>query len=164
MLLAEAWRYTMDDDNGMQRIENALQRMNSKLISMERKIDMILYEEEYEEAGINVDNDPENEIKRFGQKMPYNRLDGIEQVERFRSFLHYVRMHESKFTPQEFKFAGYADKTFEDVRISDNSRRILGTAYAKAYKRDFEVDFKFVRGFMYKYNNQIVWEWPDGRD
>lgn len=153
----------MSDDNAIQRVENTLLRMNSRLISMERKIDMILYEDEYDEAGINVDNnDPDAEIKRFGQKMPYNRLDGIEQVERFRSFLHYVRMHESKFTPNEFKFAGYADKSFEDIRLSDNSRRILGSAYVKAYRKEW--DFTFVRGFMYKYNNQIVWEWSDGKD
>lgn len=151
----------MDDENILQRMENTLVRISNRLISLERKVDAILYEDEEEEgAPPPVRNDSSTDVKRFGQKMPYNRLDGPEQLERFRKFLDYIRMNESKFTPQQYKFAAYANKSFEDIRISDNSRRILGEAWSRHYGSEWK--FTFIRGFMFKLNNDIEWEWADG--
>ena len=146
------------------------------LVGMDKKLDDLLYEDEvastpanrvpeYKTEEINnvtqvSDFVTEEVIRQQGQKIPYNKLEGREQLIRFKEFLAYIRLNESKFTPKEFEFASYADKNFSDIRISDNSRRILGTAYQKAFRKPWE--FKFVRGYMYKFDNQMAWQWEDG--
>ena len=98
----------------------------------------------------NVDDDfvSEEDIISKGQKVPYNKITNDREIEEFREFISYVRSHEHEFQAKEFDYAGFADKNFSDVRLSDNSRRILGTAYAKLYKKPW--NFNFIRGNMFK--------------
>lgn len=166
----------MSDTNGygkvlakLERVENVVRSMLVKLDEVDKKIDELMYEDEIESEKIMPTKSrmsefsefvDEADIRKNGQKIPYNKLMGSEQISRFRGFLSYIRMHEDQFTDKEFEFASFADKNFSDIRISDNSRRILGTAFQKAYHKPW--DFRFVRGYMYKYQGQMAWEWEDG--
>ena len=179
-----------DNGNRLDRVESKISRMEDvirtvyiKLEEMDRKLDSIMNDYEDEEPlpdnvpakaplrtfggdDVKQEEDDFDEfisddmIKTKGQKIPYNKIDDREQVRQFREFISYVRMNERKFTQQEIDAATFADKSFSDVHISDNSRRILGAAYQKAYGKPWKMTF--IRGHMYKYQGQITWEWKDG--
>lgn len=102
----------------------------------------------------------EDEIYKLGQRVPYSRIKDSSDLEAFRKFITYVRMHEDQFTSEEVDYAGFSDKTFSDVRLADKARRILGRAYLRMYKKQWP--FKFERGFMHKYQGQFAWSWLDG--
>jgi hypothetical protein len=155
-------------------MESRLTRIDEKLIAMDRKLDDLL--DDYDEPASNDAPEREfgktenvvqidtfisdEEIRKQGQKIPYNKLEGREQVRKLKEFLAYIRLHEDKFSAKEFEFAGYADKNFGDIRISDNSRRILGTAYQRAFSKPWDLQFK--RGYMFKFEEQKTWQWEDG--
>lgn len=154
-------------DTDLQQVLSRLVSIEQKLTVMNGKLDDLLddYAEDETDENIKTVSSPddfisEEEIRQNGQKVPYNKLQDKEQMRNFREFLSYVRMHEKEFTTKEYEFAGFADKNFSDIRISDNSRRILGTAYQKAYHRPWS--FSFLRGYMFKWRNQVAWEWQDG--
>jgi len=158
----------MTADEWRTRVDALLRQVLVKMDTIDNKMDQLLYEDD-------IDTDPrertyrtddgfvsENDIITKGQKVPYNRIDNEEDMNEFREFITYVRNHEHEFTQKEFDYAGFADKNFSDVRLSDNSRRVLGTAYAKLHKRQW--DFNFVRGNMFKHKGSIAWRWSDGRE
>jgi hypothetical protein len=168
-----------DRDNNMtqeewrNRIETILRQFMTKIDTLEHKLDQVLYEDEinegsrgsgYREFKERVDDDfvSEEDIISKGQKVPYNKIVDDREIEEFREFITYVRTHEHEFASKEYDYAGFADKNFSDVRLSDNSRRILGTAYAKVYKRPWK--FNFIRGNMFKLRGSIAWRWNDGSE
>jgi hypothetical protein len=164
VLLAH-WRErnkVMSDDK-LSRIETMLKGIVSKIDNLETKVDELYEDVDDNEFVPKVEGTSrfisEDEIYKNGQKVPYNKLEG-DQVYEFKNFLSYIRMHEGKFTSKEYDYAGFADKNFSDTRISDNMRRILGQAYAKVYKEPWK--FRFIRGYLYKWEGQKAWEWEDG--
>jgi len=165
----------MTQEEWRSRIEAMMRSFLTKLDTIEHKIDEVLYEDEVNEGNRGaaatssfrdrvVDDDfvSEEDIISKGQKVPYNKIVEPNEVEEFREFISYVRSHEHEFQSKEFDYAGFADKNFSDVRLSDNSRRILGTAYAKVYKKPWK--FSFIRGNMFKLRGSIAWRWADGSE
>jgi len=158
----------MTQDEWRQRIDHMMRQFLTKLDNMEHKLDQVLYEDEISESTSKsyfrerAEDDfvSEEDIISKGQKVPYNKITNLEDIEEFRDFITYVRTHENEFGSKEFDYAGFADKNFSDVRLSDNSRRILGTAYAKMHKRPW--NFRFIRGNMFKLRGSIAWRWSDG--
>jgi hypothetical protein len=151
-------------------------KLEAMLNTQDRKLDVILKWCKDEKYEIEDDELPQKQqssrqrsqntmsdefIIQNGEQIPYNLLSIPEQVEAFRRFIFYIRSNEHLFNPMEYRYAGFADKTFEDVRLSDNHIRILERAYTKAYQKQWP--FKFIKGFMYKMNmvdhDEIAWEW-----
>jgi len=156
-MTADEWRIRMDA---------IIRQMLVKLDNIDNKLDQLLYEDDIAEDQSsryrhNDDFISEEDIISKGQRVPYNRIDNPKEIDEFRNFIAYVRNHQKEFTSKEFDYAGFADKDFSDVRLSDNSRRVLGTAYAKVYKKPW--NFNFVRGNMHKLQGSIAWRWSDGR-
>lgn len=102
----------------------------------------------------------EDEIYKHGQKIPYNRITDPNDMDKFRDFVAYVQLNEHMFSQKEIDYARFSDKNFSDIRLSDNTRRILGMAYNRVHKRQWA--FNFERGVMHKYQGQIAWSWSDG--
>jgi len=166
----------MTQEEWRTRIETLLRQFMSKLDNIEHKVDEVLYEDDVSSnsrddghfgRGNNrstIDDDfvSEEDIISKGQKVPYNKITNDREIEEFREFISYVRSHEHEFSSKEYDYSGFADKNFSDVRLSDNSRRILGTAYAKLYKKPW--NFNFIRGNMYKLRGSIAWRWQDGTE
>jgi hypothetical protein len=150
-------------EDRLDRLEKLIQNLVGKVTSLDKKVDEVLYEddsyvEEYNEPNRHrIDSD--DDIYKHGQKVPYNKLSGNDMYD-FRDFIKYIRMHEHDFTEKEFDYAGFSDKNFRDVRISDNARRVLGNAYQKMYRKP--MPFRWVRGYLYKLDGQNAWEWNDG--
>jgi len=151
------------------RLEAFFKEVLARLDVMERKLQELLEDDYYEddERPVSRRNESkenrfidEDEIYKLGQKIPYNRITNENDMEGFREFVSYVRMHEDRFSAKEVDYSGFADKNFRDIRLSDNSRRILGQAYIKAYGKQWT--FNFERGFMYKLHGQISWMWANG--
>ena len=95
--------------------------------------------------------------KGHQQRVPYNIIYKPKDLENFREFIYYVVSHRNDFTPVELEYAGYADKSFDDVRLSNNHMRILQGAYKKKNNRDWPYTTK--TGYMYKYAETVYWEW-----
>ena len=138
-----------------------------KLDSMDKKIDDLFEEDDVSDiivdSGVHFDDFvSEDAIYTKGRRVPYNRIIDSKEIDEFRSFITYIRLNERQFTQKEVDYAGFAEEKseFPDVRLSDNSRRILGAAYIKIYKKPW--GFNFQRGNMHKYMNQIAWSWSDG--
>ena len=149
----------MSDDR-LNKIERLLDRLSQKLDKLDEKVEDLLWEDET--PGGRSDDRPitsDEDIYKHGQKIGYNKLEG-DEVWPFKDFIRYIRNHENEFNSKEFDYAGFADKNFSDARISDNMRRILGNAYQKLYRKP--MPFNFIRGYMYKFQGQIAWEWSDG--
>jgi hypothetical protein len=160
----------MTADEWRTRIDSIMRLLLTKIDNIDNKLDTLLYEDEVDagpqyRTSRNVDDGDfvsEEDIIAKGQKVPYNRIDDQQEIEEFRDFINYVRSHEKEFTQKEYDYSGFADKNFSDVRLSDNSRRVLGTAYSKVYRKPWA--FNFVRGNMFKYKGSIAWRWSDGRE
>lgn len=162
----------MSESNGsskvltkLERLENAVRSLVVKIEEIDKKVDELIYEDDIAPEQAKITSDfrdfvDDHQIRSNGQKIPYNKLEGAGQIAKFRAFLSHIRMNEDKFSQKEFEFAGFADKNFSDIRISDNSRRILGTAFQRCYGKPWE--FRFMRGYMYKWQGQMAWEWEDG--
>lgn len=139
------------------RVEASIKEVRAELKRMDKKLDMLLYDDDVEQPKELSEDD----IYTKGQRVPYVKLTDDEQIHEFRGFLSYIRMNESFYTEREIEFASYADKTFDDIRLSENSKRILESAYFKTYKRNWP--FKFIRGYLHKWNDQKGWSWADGK-
>lgn len=160
----------MTADEWRSRIDNVLRAMITKMDSIDHKLDQLLYEDDVDEAPRGNtryarDTDDfisEEDILNKGQKVAYNKIVDKNSVETFRQFIQYMLTHEHEFTTKEVDYARFKENNdrFSDVRLSDNHRRILGTAFAKTHGRAW--DFPFIRGTMFKYQGSIVWRWTDG--
>jgi hypothetical protein len=147
------------DTEWKNKVELAIRSMLSKFDNIEHKLDQLLYEEDVVD---NHDFVSEDDIINKGQKVAYNKIVDQRSINEFRKFIDYVLNHEHEFTNKEYDYAKFKENNdrFSDVRLSDNHRRILGTAFAKVHGRTWE--FPFIRGTMYKYNGSIAWRWTDG--
>jgi len=152
--------------------EARMKRIEERLILMDKKLDQILYEEDIvetpkqnETSKVNAQtklNDPfidDDEVYTRGQRVPYNKLSG-EQVYQFRDFLSHIRMNSSEYSEREVDYASFADKNFSDIRLSDNAKRILESAYFRTYKKQWP--FLFIKGYLHKLNDEKRWSWSDG--
>jgi len=150
--------------------EARMKRIEERLILMDKKLDQILYEEDIVDAPKQNEksnpqpkqNDPfidEDEVYTRGQRVPYNKLVG-EQVYQFRDFLSHIRMNSSEYSEREVDYASFADKNFSDIRLSDNAKRILESAYFRTYKKQWP--FLFIKGYLHKLNDEKRWSWSDG--
>lgn len=155
--------------NKFDRIEQVLRSILTKMDDMDAKLQELLNDDYYEEpktpaqvVSINTDNRfiDEEEIYQHGQRIPYNRIVGNDDMEVFRDFVMYIRLHERQFSAREIELAAFADKNFSDIRISDNTRRVLGQSYTRINKKAWPISFE--RGYMIKWKGQIAWEWADG--
>jgi hypothetical protein len=150
----------MNDDR-LDRIEELLNTLVHQVKAIETKVEDLY---EYDDAEPERESETnrfidENEIFKLGAKVPYNKLEGA-QVSSFRAFLSDVRMNEKRYTQKELENASFADKNFSDIRISDNMRRSLSQLYEKTYRKAW--DFRFIRGYLCKYEGQKAWQWSDG--
>lgn len=153
-----------------ERIETVLRQMVTKLDELDHKIDQLLYEDYIDEPTrgeprkMNIDDDfvSEEDIISKGQKVAYNKITDRRSMDEFKNFVTYIRTHPKEFSQKEYDYAGFADKDFSDVRLSDNSRRILGSAYSKIHNKVW--DFQFIRGNMFKFQGSICWRWNDGSE
>ena len=144
------------------RVETMLKDVVKRLERIEHKMDDFIYEDTDDEPVTNEDTTPfhnEDEIYTKGERVPYNKLSG-QQVTIFRDFLAYMRMHENDYSQKETDYASFADKNFRDIRLSDNMKRILETAYFRTYNKPWP--FKFIKGYLYKWDGQKAWAWSDG--
>jgi hypothetical protein len=155
----------------LNRIENLLRNMVSKMDAMDKKIDDLFDEDDpsFNSSDTSYTSEPKFEdfisediIYKKGRRIPYNKLIDRDEIADFRDMLKYILDNSDRFTEKEIDYAGFAAEKseFPDVRISDNSRRILGTAYQKIHRKPW--NFNFQRGYMHKYLNQIAWSWSDG--
>ena len=154
------------------KFELVLNEILTRLDKIDNKMQELLEEEFYEEAKPRPSKETQvtdfefvtdDDIRKYGNRIPYNRIDSENDKQIFRNFCNYIIMNEGQFTKKENDYAGYAaEKDFSDIRLSDNSRRVLGTAYQRTHKKQWSI--MFVRGSMIKYRNQIAWTWADGRD
>jgi hypothetical protein len=146
------------------------QEVLRKLDTMDAKLDKIMSDDFWEQdEGDALDTKhhvvqlqsvtpTEEQIKKFGQRVPYNLIWDKKEIEDFRAFIYYARANSSRLTDFEQKYVDFADKTFDDVRISSKHLRILQGVYQKLYNKQWP--FKSRQGYMYKYQDQpLVWEW-----
>jgi uncharacterized membrane protein YcgQ (UPF0703/DUF1980 family) len=167
MSVFNEWKDNAMSDTKLDRIEALLRSMILKIDNMDQKL-IELIEDDYYEDNPRASKQTsftdrfidEDEIYKKGQKIPYNRITVEKDLNNFREFVSYIRMHEDKYSAKEVDYAGFSDKNFSDIRLSDNTRRILGQAYQRTYGSPWP--FKFERGFMHKYLGQIAWSWADG--
>ena len=135
-----------------------------------RKLDQILYEEDLApqqpkpqqnnaQPKQNPDPFTNPEIYTRGQRVPYSKLSG-DQIYLFRDFLSHIRMNSADFSDREVDYASFADKNFNDIRLSDNSKRILQSAYHRVYGHDWS--FTFIKGYLHKLGDDKAWSWEDG--
>ncbi len=167
----------MTQEEWRSRIDTMMRQFLSKLDVIEHKLDELLYEDDVDNnhafqrgatSNRSFSNDvsddfvSEEDIISKGQRVPYNKITNDRDMDEFKSFIAYVRTHEHEFDAKTFDYAGFADKNFSDIRLSDNSRRILGTAYQKLHKKPW--NFQFIRGSMFKLHGSIAWRWNDGSE
>jgi hypothetical protein len=100
----------------------------------------------------------EEQVKRYGQKIPYNLIDDVIDIEQFRDFIYTAKSNNRLLTPFELEYLDRADKNFEDVRLSSKHLQILKTIYLKVYGKPWP--FKYKQGYMYKLEPYpLGWEW-----
>ena len=127
---------------------------------LEKKVDLLLYEDDIVSEEPKPKSDfRDDDIYKNGQRVPYNKLNS-GQMEEFKKFLYHIRMNSANYSEREVDYASFSDKDFEDIRLSDNSKRILQGAYLRTYKRDWP--FKFIPGYLHKLGNEKGWSWSDG--
>jgi len=165
-------------DTVLMTITPRLNNIETMMHTVLKKLDQLLYEEEIvpqqdektkqqDEKTKQQDtkqklNDPfvdDDEVYTRGQRVPYNKLVG-EQVYQFRDFLSHIRMNSSEYSEREVDYASFADKNFSDIRLSDNAKRILESAYFRTYRRQWP--FAFIKGYLHKLNDEKRWSWSDG--
>lgn len=140
-------------------VKTELRELKAMMIKVAKQVD-IIYREDYEDVNTqDIDQmTAEEQIRKYGQKVPYNMIDDPVDVARFREFLHDARRKGSNLKPLERDMIDIADKNFEDIRLSSKHLMILKGVYQKLYSRVFP--FKYKQGYMYKLENyQPEWEW-----
>lgn len=145
------------------RLEEQNRIIMKSLKTIEGKLDELLYEEDradYQEQLAPGAKSHEYinsaEVMRLGDSMPYRRFEGVD-ADRLRAFITYILDNPEMFTAVENRYASYANKPFDDLRLSSNSYRILNGAHRRVYNRD--MPFKYVNGILYKYGEQLHWTW-----
>jgi hypothetical protein len=145
------------------------QAVFSKLESMERTIARIAeqVEEIYNDEPGEVNNvteiketelPVEEQVKKYGQRIPYNLIDDVVDIERFREFIYTVKSNSKQFNSFELEYVDRADKNFDDVRLSSKHLQILKSVYQKLYNRPWP--FKYRQGYMYKLEPYALqWQW-----
>ena len=142
-----------------------LNSLETKMDLVLKKLDQLLYEEEVippqpkPQPQQNPDPFMNPEIYTRGQRVPYSKIVG-DQVEDFRKFLYEIRMNSSNYSEREVDYASFSDKNFSDIRLSDNSKRILEGAYFRTYNRNWP--FTFIKGYLHKLGDDKGWSWEDG--
>lgn len=159
------------------KILNIVTKMSKKVDFLESKIEEALYEDgddfeeeevqpEYKETAPVPEQDnsagdllTEEEIKKFGTKIPYLKYTGAG-ADGLREFIYYIRSNPEAFSRNELTTATYIDKNFDDLHISENSFRILNQAYKKTHQSRI-IPWKHITGFLYKYGYHKIWEWNE---
>jgi hypothetical protein len=138
--------------------------IDERLANLERMVKAIYDLEEFDTAPTPV-NKPrdqmgvEEEVKTYGQKIPYNLMDGPGDVESFQQFLYECKTkHRSRLTDSELEMVDYADKGFDDVRLSNRHLTVMKRVYTKITNRPWPYTLK--QGYMFKLEPyQHVWMW-----
>jgi len=140
--------------------------IDERLARIERMVTAIYNDEEPTEEtkgfGINKPREEmsaDEEVKAFGQAIPYNLLDQPNEVVAFQQFLYECKTkHRSILTDKELEMVDYADKGFEDVRLSNRHLTTMKRIYQKVTLRSWPYHTR--QGYMYKLDPyQPCWEW-----
>ena len=101
----------------------------------------------------------EEEVKTYGQQIPYNLLSDPVEVAEFQQFLYDCKTkHRQKLYDKELDMVDYADKGFEDVRLSNRHLVTMKKIYYKVTGKPWP--FHTRSGYMYKLEPyQPLWEW-----
>lgn len=152
----------------LDRIERKIEALTKRMSVIETKVDEALFEDAPKPSGgkpafyenTQTADQETNSIISKGLAVSYRRYDG-EEADKLRQFIAYIRKNPNLFDQNELKYAAFADKDFEDLRISTHTFRILNGAFVKTYCKP--MPFRFVDGTMYKYNNDRAWVWADNK-
>ena len=101
----------------------------------------------------------EEEVKAYGQQIPYNLLDNPVEVAEFQQFLYECKTkYRQKLYDKELEMVDYADKGFEDVRLSNRHLVTMKKIYLKVMGKQWPFHTK--SGYMYKLDPYApYWEW-----
>lgn len=114
--------------------------------------------EQIEEPWEEVDAETAQTIKNLGQHIAYNLINNPKEVMAFREFIYEAKKNHRLLTPNELEYIDYADKNFEDIRLSRKHLQILQVAYQKIYNKPWP--FNVVRGYLYKLEGYpLIWQW-----
>ena len=152
----------MMNNTQFDRVEQMFNVLMKRMDKLEAEVKDLPYEDETPKVNPQPKQpDPflNPEIYTRGQRVPYSKIVG-EQVYKFRDFLSHIRMNSADYSEREVDYASFADKNFDDVRLSDNSKRILQSAYNRTYGRDWP--FTFIKGYLHKLGDDKAWSWEDG--
>jgi hypothetical protein len=140
--------------------------IDERLERIEKMVTAIYRDEDPPEASTSKPVDKpreemsaEEEVKAFGQQIPYNLLDKPSEVFEFQRFLYECKTkYRQKLYDKELEMVDYADKGFEDVRLSNRHLVTLKKIYFKVTGNNWPFHTK--SGYMYKLEPyQPVWEW-----
>jgi len=148
----------------LQEIKVELKQLRTIIAKVARQVDE-MYNWDYEEttSGGNVTQvedrhaHDEAEIKARGQRIPYNLISDPVDVSQFRDFIYNAKSRYKMFTEDELRYLDFADKNFEDIRLTRKHIGILQGVYFKLYSKPWP--FKSKQGYMYKLDNEMIWEW-----
>ena len=138
--------------------------IDERLKSIEKMVKALYDLEEFDQPTTNLKpkeklNPEEEEIITNGQKIPYNLIDKPEEVEAFQQFLYDAKTkYRNKLYDSELEMVDYADKGFEDVRLSNRHLTVMKRVYQKLIGQPWP--FTVRQGYMYKlepYPN--LWKW-----
>lgn len=139
-----------------------LQVMDKRLAKMEKQINEIYFDDEQQtsDAPEPSNSNLVQEVKQFGNKIPYNLISDVVDVEKFKEFLYFAKSNNSKLSDFELEYVDRADKNFGDIRLSSRHLQILKGVYNTLYNKPWP--FKYKMGYMYKLEPyELVWEWFD---
>lgn len=101
----------------------------------------------------------EEEVKAYGQQIPYNLLADPSEVAAFQQFLYDCKTkYRGELYDKELEMVDYADKGFEDVRLSNRHLVTMKKIYFKITGKAWP--FHTQSGYMYKLDPYApYWEW-----
>jgi hypothetical protein len=155
----------------VERLEQGFARLDRTILRMDKRIEEIYFEDEdlsttiegesnvtqIEEPWETIDEETKTKIKKLGQHIAYNLISDPKDVAAFREFIYDAKKNHRLFTEQELEYIDYADKNFEDIRLSRKHMNIVQGVYTKLYNKPWP--FKAVRGYMYKLEGHpMIWE------
>jgi septal ring factor EnvC (AmiA/AmiB activator) len=141
------------------KIFTLLEKQDKQLTKMAHQINEMYHDFEPtddDDSKVQYDYD-EATIKKEGQKIAYNLIEAPNDVVEFRKFIHRAKASHKQLTTEELQYVDYADKNFDDIRLSRKHLGILQGVYFKLYKESWP--FQTVMGYMYKLDNNMIWEW-----
>lgn len=138
--------------------------IDERLTRMEKMLKALYDLEEFKDEDITFPTlRPEElskidaETKQYGQRVPYNLISDPLDVEYFREFIYEAKKKWGQWNDFEQSMLDFADKNFEDVRLSSKHLQALKEIYYKTFNKHWP--FKTSPGYMYKYeSNPIYWE------